>query len=87
MCHDLVLGGELPWVPGASTRSPAHGKGQEVKGSYRQGKSGLKGASLNFLKHLPPKSVCLPYRIMLSTYSSDITGGLTPTTFLWKKLT
>ena len=64
-------------MPGASTRSPARGKGHEVKGSDRQSESGLKGASLDFLEHLPPKpeSACrtaLCFSLMLPTLTEAV---------------
>ena len=34
--------------------NPARGKGHEVKGPTGKGESGLKGASLDLLVHLPP---------------------------------
>ena len=34
-------------------RSPARGKGHEVKGPTGKGESGLKGASLDLLVHVP----------------------------------
>ena len=40
-------------------RSPARGKGHEVKGPTGKGESGLKGASLDLLVHLPQnQSLC-----------------------------
>ena len=53
----------------------------EARSGLEETRPGLSRAST------PQTRVCLPYCIMLSTYSCDITGGLSPTTFLWKKLT
>ena len=50
----LLLRRFIRGLPGASMRSPARGKGHEVKGPGK-GESGLKGASLGLLVHLPPK--------------------------------
>ena len=61
-------------------------KVMRLRGPTGKGESGLKGASLDFLKHLPPKPVCLPYCFVLLAYFSDIIRGLSPTTFFWKKL-
>ena len=74
------------WEPARGVLPVA--KVMRLRGPTGKGELGLKGASLNFLKHLPtkPESACL-YCIMLFTYASDINRGLSPTTFLWKKLT
>ena len=81
------MGVTKPMLVGASTRSPTRGKGHEVKGSDRQSESGLKGASLDFLEHLPPKpeSACLTALCFSPTFLT-LTGGCPPTTFFWKKL-
>ena len=50
----LLLRRFIRGLPGASMRSPARGKGHEVKGPTGKGESGLKGASLDLLVHLPP---------------------------------
>ena len=43
-------------------------KVMRLRGPTGKGESGLKSASLNFLKHLPPESrVCLPYCNVIST--------------------
>ena len=59
-------------------------KVMRLRGPTGKGESGLKGASLDFLKHLPPKPVCLPYCIMLFAYASDINRGLSLHLFLEK---
>ena len=60
---------ELPPLPGASVRNPAHGKGhEEGSRTKRKGMIRLQGFPLGFPEHLPPKTrVCLPYCTMLST--------------------
>ena len=61
-------------------RNPARGKDHE-EGSLtkRKGVIRLQGFPLEFPEHPPPKTrVCLLYCVMLSTYSSDINGGLSP---------
>ena len=63
-------------------RNSAHGKGHEEGGSaYAKAGSSLRRPPVP--KHLPLKlRVCLLYCVMLSTYSSDINRGLSPTTSL-----
>ena len=58
-----------PWLPGASVRNPAHGKGhEEGSPTKRKGVIWLQGFPLGFPEHLPPKTrVCLPYCNVLST--------------------
>ena len=71
------------FLPGASVGNPAYGKGHE-EGGLTNAKVGsdLRGppgfSQVSTLK----TRVCLLYCAILSTYSSDITGGLSPTTFL-----
>ena len=76
-------------LPGASVGNPARGKGHEERGlTKRKGEIRPQSKPPGLSRASTPKTrVCLPYCIMLSTYSSDITGGLSPTTFLWEKLT
>ena len=57
-------------------------KVMRLRGPTGKGESGLTGASLYLLVHLPQSRVCLPYCIMLFAYSSDIIRGLCPTTSL-----
>ena len=47
-------------------------KVMSLRGSTGKGESGLKGASLNFLEHLPPKPESA------FAYFSDINRGLSP---------
>ena len=60
------------------------------KGAWQNAKagSGLRNPPGFSQASTPKIRVCLLYRVMLSTYSSDITGGLSspPPTFFWKKL-
>ena len=50
-----------------------------LRGPTGKGESGLKGASLDLLVHLPQnQSNCLPYCIVLFAYSSDIIRGAIP---------
>ena len=52
-----------------------------------KGKSGLKGASLDFLEHFPPKpeSACFTVLCFPPTLLT-LTGGCPPNTFFWRKL-
>ena len=53
----------------------------------RKGRTRPQGSPWNF-SSIYPHNQSLPALLhYASTYSSDITGGLFPTTFLWKKLT
>ena len=70
-------------VPGASMGNPTHGKGHEERGLiYTKAGSGLRGPCELSQASTPKTRVCLLYCVMFSTYSSDMTGGLSPTTFL-----
>ena len=72
---------------GGSVRNPAHGKGHEEGGlAYAKAGSSLKCPPENSRAPTPKTRVCLLYCVMLSTYSSDVNRGLSPTTFFWKKL-
>ena len=68
--------------PGASTGDPTHD--QVMRESLTgQGGSGFKGSPGSARACIPkPRSVCLLCAIL---HSSDINGGLSLTTFLWKK--
>ena len=73
---------------GASVMNPASGKGHEEGGlAYAKAGSSLRGPPGFSQASTPKTRVCLPYCIMLFAYASDINRGLSPTTFLWKKLT
>ena len=68
--------------------NPARGKGHEERGlTKRNAGSGLRGPPGLARASTPKTRICLPYCLTFSTYSSDITGGLSPSTLLWKKLT
>ena len=73
-------------------REPARGvppmaKVMRLRGPTRKGESGLKGALLNFLKHLPPKPESASHTALcFSLTLLTLTGGCPPTTFFWKKL-
>ena len=66
-------------------------KVMRLRGPTGKGESGLKGASLDFLEHLPPKpeaacfiALCFPPPLLtLQRWR----WGYPPTTFLWKKST
>ena len=67
-----------PWLPGASVRNPAHGKGhEEGSPTKRKGMIWLQGFPLGFPEHLPPKNQSLPALFYCAFHSSDI---------LWKKV-
>ena len=62
-------------------------KVMRLRGPTGKGELGLKGALLDFLKHLPPKPepacftvLCFPPTLL------TLTGGCHPTTFFWKNL-
>ena len=60
-------------------------KVMRLRGPTGKGESGLKGASLDLLVHLPqkPESACLT-ALCLSPIFLTLQGGLSPTTFPWK---
>ena len=59
--------------------NPAHGKGHEERSlTNTKAGSGLRGPPGLSRASTPKTRVCLPYIIMLSTYSSDITRGAIP---------
>ena len=62
-------------------------KVMRLRGLTGKGESGLKGASLGFLEHLPqkPESACLT-ALCVSPTLLTLTGGCPPTTFFWKKV-
>ena len=69
----------LSYMPGASVRNPARGKGHEEGGSaYAKAGSSLRGPSGNSRASTPKTRVCLLYCVMLSTYSSNINRRLSP---------
>ena len=71
-------------MPGASTGVPTHDKVMR-ESPVGQGVSGLKDALPGLPEHLP-QNQNLFYYFMTFTNSSDIHGGLSPTTFLCKKI-
>ena len=58
--------------------------GRALMGKASQGSRGTPWICLSFY---PKTRICLFYYFMTFTNSSDINGGLSPTTFLWRKLT
>ena len=75
----VIHGITKSWLPGASVRNPAHGKGHEEGGSAcAKVGSSLRGPPGNSRASTPKTRVCLLYCVMLSTYSSDINRGLSP---------
>ena len=67
---------------GASMGVPTHDKVMR-ESPDGQGESGLKGAPSWTCPSIYPKTrICLFYYFMTFTNSSDINGGLSPTTFL-----
>ena len=57
---------ELPPLPGASVRNPAHGKGHEEGSPTKcKGVIWLQGFPLSFPEHLPPKNQSWPDFIVL----------------------
>ena len=61
-------------------------KVMRLKGPTGKAESGLKGASLDFLKHLPPKSESAG-RTALCFLLTLLNRGCPATIFFWKKLT
>ena len=49
---------------------------------HRQRQDGASGVPLEILKHLPPKRKSADFLLCALTYTSDFTGGLSPTTSL-----
>ena len=79
MLRTILILKVLSYMPGASVRNPARGKGHEEGGSaYTKAKSSLRGLPENSRASTPKTGVCLLYCVMLSTYSSDINRGLSP---------
>jgi len=72
-------------MPGATMGDPTHDKGHAKK-TWKAKADQDSRDPLDLLKHLPPNQN-LSYYVMTLTNSSDINGGLSPTTFLWKKST
>ena len=65
------------WEPARGV--PPVAKVMMSRGPTGKGESGLKGASLDLLVHLPQNQTnCLPYCIVLFAYSSDIIRGAIP---------
>ena len=70
------VGGTIISLPGDSVRDPARGKGHEEGGlAYAKAGSGLRGPPGLSQASNPKTRVCLPYRIMLFAYISDINRG------------
>ena len=57
------------------------------RGLICKGESGLKGPPWTYPSIYPQTKICLCYYFTTFTNSSDINGGLSPTTFLWRKST
>ena len=70
---------------GASTGVPTHDKVKRERPDG-QDKSGLEGRPRTCLSVYPKTRICLFYYFTTFTNSSDINGGLSPTTFLCKKI-
>ena len=67
-----------PWLPGASVRNPAHGKGhEEGSPTKRKGVIWLQGFPLGFPEYLPSKTRVGLILLYCAFHSSDV---------LWKKL-
>ena len=67
-----------PWLPGASVRNPAHGKGhEEGSPTKRKGVIWLQGFPLGFPEYLPSKTRVGLILLYCAFHSSDI---------LWKKV-
>ena len=73
-----------PILPGASTGDPTHDKGHEEE-AWQAKVSQDSRDPLDLLKHLSLNQN-LPV-LLFFTNSTDTNGGLSPTTFLWRKLT
>ena len=72
-------------LPGASVRNSAHDKGHEEGGSaYTKAGSSLRSPPGNS-RASTPKPESAYFLLCALTYTSDFTGGLSPTTSLWKK--
>ena len=74
----VLLRGWGSGVPGASTGDPTHDKVT---------RRDLVGRASQVSREHPKSRIYLFYYFMTFTNSSDINRGLSPTTFLWKKLT
>ena len=62
-----------PFMPGASMRNPAHGKGhEEGSPTKRKGVIQLQGFPLGFPEHLPPKTRVGLILLYCAFHSSDI---------------
>ena len=81
-CKQNSYLGKQGTLPGASTGDSTHGKGHEEETWRAKVRSGLKGPPWTLLSIYPKTRICLFYYIMPLTNTSDINGGLFPTTFL-----
>ena len=68
-------------------RIPPMAKVMRKRPDRAKARSGLEGPPWTFSSIYPQTRVCLPYCIMPFTHYSDINRGLSPATFLGKKLT
>ena len=73
----------LCWEPARGVLPVA--KVMRLKGLTGKGESGLKGASLVLLMHLPQNQSLPTLLLYAFTYTSDITEELSPTTSLSEK--
>ena len=72
-------------LPGATTGDPTHNKGHAEE-TWQAKADQASRDPLNVLECLPQnQNLSTVYYIMPFTNSSDISRGLSPTTFIWKK--
>ena len=70
-------------LPGASVRNSTRGKGHEEGGSaYAKAGSSLRSPPGNSLASIPQNQSLPTLLLCALTYTSDFTGGLSPTTSL-----
>ena len=63
-------------------RAPPLAKVLRKEARHTQRRDGASGVSLEILEHLPPKPKSAYFLLCALTYTSDFTGGLSPTTSL-----
>ena len=65
--------------------TPPVAKVMRKEARHTQRRDRASGVPPEILEHLPPKPESAYFLLCALTYTSDFTGGLSPTTSLWKK--
>ena len=67
-------------------RAPPVAKVMRKEAWHTQRRDWASGVPLEILEHVPPKPESAYLLLCALTYTSDFTGGLSPTTSLWKRV-